>query len=59
MRILKVGEKVPKLYGVEVDFITDEMITALRKGKRLYVSVNDEYSLVIRYKKNGDKREAR
>lgn len=53
MRILKKGERVDPLWGLEEKTITDEMIKALQQGKRLYFSVNDEYAVVI---KKGAKR---
>lgn len=59
IHILEKGEKADPLRGMEKEIITDEMIEALEQGKRLYLSVNDEYAVVI--KKNGkrktDKRE--
>ena len=53
MRILKKGERADPLWGLEEKIITDEMIKALQQGKRLYLSVNDEYAVVI---KKGTKR---
>ena len=54
MRILKKGEKAYPCYGIETEYITDEMIEALKKGRRLYTVIQDgEYALVIKYKKGG------
>ena len=51
MEILKKGKRADKCYGIETDFITDEMIEALKQGKRLYTTVQgDEYALIIKYK---------
>lgn len=47
MRILKNGEYARPLYGLEKEIITDEMIKALQDGKKLYLTVNDEYAVVI------------
>ena len=51
MIILEKGEKADPLWGMATEFITDEEIDALKEGKRLYMSVNDEYAVVIKYKK--------
>ena len=43
----------PAFTGLETEYITDEMIQALKDGKRLYFTVNcDEYAVVIKYKKH-------
>ena len=56
MRILKNREKAYPCYGIETQYITDEMIKALKDGKRLYTRVQDgEYALVIKYKKGAEK----
>lgn len=51
MFILKKGEKVDPKYGMEIEYITDEMIEALKNGKRIYIDVMSEYAVVIKYKK--------
>ena len=53
VRILKKGERADPLWGLEEKIITDEMIEALQQGKRLYLSVNDEYAVVIKKGKKG------
>lgn len=35
--------------GLGTEYITDKEIEALKSGKRLWLSVNDEYAVVIRY----------
>ena len=55
MRILEKGEKANPCYGIETQYITDEMIKALKNGQRLYTWIQDgEYALVIKYKKGAD-----
>ena len=54
MIILENGERADPLWGIDTEIITDEMIEALEQGKRLYLSVNDEYAVVI--KKNGKRK---
>lgn len=45
-------EKVDPCYGLEDFYITDEDIENLKKGKKLYTTINcDEYAIVLRYKK--------
>lgn len=55
MRILKKGEKADPLWGIATEYITDKDIDALKSGKRLYMTVNNEYAVVIRYKGGDDK----
>lgn len=50
MIILKKGERADPLWGIETEYITDEQIEALKSGRRLWLSVNDEYAVVIKYK---------
>ena len=50
MKILKKGEKAEPLWGIGTEYITDKDIDALKSGKRLYMTVNNEYAVVIRYK---------
>lgn len=50
MIILEKGERADPLWGMETEFITDEQIEALKSGRRLWISVNDEYAVVIKYK---------
>lgn len=54
MIILENGERADPLWGIDTEIITDEMIEALQQGKRLYLSVNDEYAVVI--KKDGKRK---
>ena len=60
MIILEKGERADPLWGMDTEIITDEMIEALEQGKRLYLSVNDEYAVVIKKdgKRKTDKPEA-
>ena len=51
MIILEKGEKADPLWGMATEYITDEEIEALKSGRRLWLSVNDEYAVVIKYKK--------
>ena len=48
MYILKKDEKAEEFYGLTEETITDEEITALIEGKRLWFSVEDEYAVVIK-----------
>ena len=59
MIILENGERADPLWGMDTEIITDEMIEALEQGKRLYLSVNGEYAVVIKKdgKRNTDKPE--
>ena len=50
MKILEKGERADTLYGIQTEYITEEMIDALRKGQRLYTDVQGEYAVVIKYK---------
>ena len=50
MIILQKGEKADPLWGMGIEYITDKEIEALKSGRRLWLSVNDEYAVVIRYK---------
>jgi len=54
MIILENGERADPLWGMDTEIITDEMIEALQQGKRLYITVNNEYAVVI--KKNGKRK---
>ena len=60
IHILEKGEKADPLWGIGTEIITDDMIEALQQGKRLYLSVNDEYAVVIKKdgKRKTDKSEA-
>ncbi len=51
MDILENGERADQKYGTLRKYITEEMIEALKQGKRLYINVFDEYAIVIKYKK--------
>jgi hypothetical protein len=55
IHILEKGEKANPWWGMNTEIITDEMIEALQQGKRLYLSVNDEYAVVIKKDKNRKK----
>lgn len=50
MIILEKGERADPLWGMETEYITDEEIEALKSGRRLWLSVNYEYAVVIKYK---------
>lgn len=51
MVILKKGERADSCYGIETDYITDEMISALKEGKRLYTTIQGgEYALILKHK---------
>lgn len=54
MIILKKGERADHLYGSQTEIITDKEIEAVKKGQRLYVDVNMEYAVIIKYSKGGD-----
>ena len=54
IHILEKGEKADPLCGIDTEIITDEMIEALQQGKRLYITVNNEYAVVI--KKDGKRK---
>lgn len=49
MRILEKGEKADTLWGLGTEYITNKEIEALKSGKRLWLSVNDEYAVIIKY----------
>jgi hypothetical protein len=49
MIILEKGERADPLWGMGTEYITDEQIEALKSGRRLWLSVNDEYAVVIKY----------
>lgn len=49
MIILEKGEKINTLWGMGTEYITDKEIEALKNGKKLWLSVNDEYAVVIKY----------
>lgn len=58
MIILNKGERADTLYGMQTETITDKEIEALKNGQRLYIDVNMEYAIVIKYNKNcGERRE--
>ena len=54
MIILEKGEKAESLWGMGIEYITDEEIEALKSGRKLWLLVNDEYAVVIKYM-GGDK----
>lgn len=54
MIVLNKGEKADPLYGMQTETITDKEIEALKNGQRLYIDVNMEYAIVIKYNKGGD-----
>ena len=47
-RILEKGERVDCLYGREDVFITRHDLSELANGKRLYITVNMEYAIVVK-----------
>lgn len=51
MFILEKGERADPMYGLQKEYITEEDIEALKNGRRLYIDVNNEYAVVIKYKK--------
>lgn len=56
MTILEKGEKTNPCYGLYEEYIDDEMINALKEGKRLYMEINfGEYAVVIKLKKGKKK----
>lgn len=50
MFLLDKNERADPIYGRQDEIITDEMIEALKKGRRLYIDVQNEYAVVIKYK---------
>lgn len=50
VRILEKGERADSLYGREDVFITTDDLAELAKGKRLYITVNSEYAIVLKVK---------
>lgn len=56
MVVLEKGERADPLWGIQTEYIKDEEIEALKNGKRLYLSVNNEYAIVIRYAKQRRKK---
>lgn len=45
-------KKVDPCYGLENFYLTDEDIENLKKGKKLYTTINmGEYAIVLRYRK--------
>lgn len=51
-KILEENEDYDKLYGDFTLEITKEDIKELLKGKKLYISVNDEYAVTIKMEDN-------
>ena len=49
IRILEKGEYAPPMYGLEEHTLTDEQMEALTNGKRLYIEVEGEYAIVLKY----------
>ncbi len=47
-RILEKGERADSLYGREYVFITRHDLSELANGKRLYITVNMEYAIVVK-----------
>ena len=50
MIILEKHERADQLYGSQTEIITEEEMEALKQGKRLYISVNMEYAVIIKYR---------
>lgn len=55
MIILEKGQKADTLYGMDIEYITDEQVQALIEGKRLYTNFNGEYALTLKYKEKKQK----
>lgn len=51
MRILNKGERINWRYGGDTEYITDAEIEALKQGRRAEIDVNDEYTIVLKYRK--------
>ena len=50
--ILEENEEYDSLYGEHTYEISKEEIEELLKGKKLYISVNDEYAVIIKVEDN-------
>lgn len=48
------GDAFCPMYGYDVVELTEENIQALREGKVLITYINDEYTALIRMKKEGE-----
>ena len=46
--ILQDDEQPNPLYGMETFTLTPNVIACLQAGKRIYISVNDEYAVVLK-----------
>lgn len=46
--ILEDDEDPNPLYGMEIYTLTPNVIDCLQAGKRIYMSVNDEYAVVLK-----------
>lgn len=46
-QIVDKGQEVSALYGMETVEISQSDIEQLKEGKRLYITVNDEYAVLI------------
>ena len=51
MVILKKGERIDWQYGGDYEYITDEDIEALKQGRRGFIDVNAEYTVILKYAK--------
>lgn len=54
MFILNKGERADAMWGLHKEYLTDKDIEELKKGKRLYFQVFNEYAVVIKYKRSGE-----
>ena len=55
MFILNKGERADAMWGLHRVYLTDKDIEELKKGKRLYFQVFNEYAVIISYKRSGKK----
>ena len=46
-QIVDKDQEVDYLYGMEIVEISQDDIEQLKEGKRLYITVNDEYAVLI------------
>jgi hypothetical protein len=54
--IMEEDEEPNPLYGMETNTITKDMLKALQDGKRLYMTVNGEYAVVLKLCEEDDKK---
>lgn len=51
MYILKKGERIDWQYGGDYEYITDEDFKALKQGRRGFIDVDGEYTIILKYAK--------